>query len=504
MNSRSETVLCVDDDPLILSKLEYIISARGYGILTAPNGKSALAIIYTKKIDLVILDTRMPEMGGFELCEAIKRVEKTKNIPVLMMTEAAAKYERIKGLESGVDDFLVKPLDQTEIITKINLLIKLKELNENLNSAYGNITRMADVGASVLKTFNPLEFNLMSKVDDVVGQIIQRNNEAVERPEIIIVRILNENNIDEWYHYKCLFERLERKPLAVNIILGLPPGQDSELLCFNEDSADQMFLFFKAKVRSQNITVKNMVCYKSKTISMFALNYSRAVSAYDAAVLNSIVMQTLFLRSLSSQVKETEDAFEYTVQSLARASEASDEDTGKHIIRVGLYCAVLAKALGMPEHFINTIRVQSALHDVGKIQIPPSVLKKAGKLTPEEWADMQKHSLFGVKIIGDHPRFKMAKTLALCHHERWDGSGYPGGLSGENIPIEARIISIADQYDALRNARVYKPAFDHLKTINIILEGDERTLPKHFDPKVLKAFAEAAAKFEEIYGSLKA
>jgi len=505
MNPQNITILCVDDEQSNLSPLEYIIAARGYVVVTAMDGKSALEIIYARKIDLVILDTKMPEMNGFELCEKIKKSEKTKDIPVLMTAPLTAKYERMKGMESGVDDFVTKPFDQVEINAKIRLLLKINELNNNLNSAYDNITRMADVGATIIKKFNPIEFNLMTKLDDIVGQIIRRMSDTAERPEIVMVRIRNEQNHDEWYHYKCLFDKLERKALQLNLVLGLPPGQESQLLFYNEGvMEDQMFQFFAAKLRSQNIMVKNMVCYKSKDLSMFALNYGRQVSSYDAAVLNSLVMQTLFMRSLSTQVKETEDAFEYTVQSLARASEASDEDTGKHIVRVGLYCALVAKKLMMPEPFTNSIRVQAALHDVGKIHIPPSVLKKPGKLTDEEWAIMRSHPTYGAKIVGEHPRFKLAKSLALFHHERWDGSGYPNGASGEAIPIEGRIISIADQYDALRNARIYKPSFDHKKTFQILTEGDGRTIPQHFDPQVLKAFIELSSKFEEVYEVSKA
>ena len=163
----------------------------------------------------------------------------------------------------------------------------------------------------------------------------------------------------------------------------------------------------------------------------------------------------------------------------------------------------MAERLGMSEEFVREIRLKAQLHDVGKIHTAPNLLRKPGALSVGEVEEIRKHTIFGARIIGDHPRLRMARNIALTHHEKWDGSGYPHGLHGEQIPVEGRILAIADHYDALRNPRVYKSAFNHETTIRIITKGDGRTLPAHFDPAVLRVFVEMAARFKEVYEELR-
>ncbi|MCX7039070.1 MAG: response regulator [Spirochaetes bacterium] len=194
-----------------------------------------------------------------------------------------------------------------------------------------------------------------------------------------------------------------------------------------------------------------------------------------------------------------------TIFRLAVVSEYKDEDTGSHIRRISFYTKELASTLGMDADFTEGIFHASIMHDIGKVGIPDSILLKPGALSPEEWETMKSHTERGARILSgsDSPYLKMAEEIARSHHERWDGSGYPSGLSGESIPIAARITNIADQYDALRTRRPYKPAFSHSETVRIITEGDGRTMLRHFDPRILQCFSAHARRFEEIYEEKK-
>ncbi|HCF05313.1 MAG: cyclic di-GMP phosphodiesterase [Desulfomicrobiaceae bacterium] len=208
---------------------------------------------------------------------------------------------------------------------------------------------------------------------------------------------------------------------------------------------------------------------------------------------------------VAQRTHELERTRRQIMQRLSRAAEYKDNETGNHVMRVGEISAVLGRAMGLTEERCQMLRDCAPLHDIGKIGIPDAVLLKPGKLDPEEWAIMQRHCIYGCEILSslksrdearkhclhfdetdpdDNELLHLARILALLHHERWDGSGYPLGLKGEHIPIEARIVALVDVYDALSSERPYKPAFPEDRCLAIIAEGRGT----HFDPQVVDAF----------------
>jgi putative two-component system response regulator len=284
------------------------------------------------------------------------------------------------------------------------------------------------------------------------------------------------------------------------------PGMDGHEVCRllkGDERTSQIPILF--------VTSRNEEDDEARSLALGATDY--ITKPFSPAIVKSRVKNHMELHVyqvqleelVSQRTRQIQEAYIDTIHRLCLASEYKDKDTGAHIKRISHFTKELATRMGLGHNEAEKLFYASPMHDIGKVAIPDAILLKPGAIDAEEWQVIMGHTTIGANILrgSSSPFLQSAVDIAWCHHERWDGGGYPRGLKGEEIPLSARIMNIADQYDALRNKRPYKEAYDHVKAVRIIVFGDSRTMPDHFDPAVLTAFKEAADAFEKIFASLE-
>lgn len=342
-----KVVFLVDDEDRNLLLFEKSLASQKYRLHKFHDGQEVLDAVSDGVLpDLVVLDVMMPRVDGFTLCERLKGDPATRMIPIILVTGLEELRDKLRGLESGADDFLTKPFHPTELRARARSLLRIKTLHDELD--YRN-------------------------------------------------RLLQDDKV----HLETLVQ--ERTEELETLTIGI-------------------------------------------------------------------------------------------VGALEMANALRDTDTGLHIKRVCAYSHVLALRIGKDALFAGRIRRYASLHDVGKVGIPDSILKKEGRLSPDEYEQMKLHTVYGYELLGLAQAEEMARNIALSHHEHYDGQGYPRGLAGSEIPVEARVVALADVYDALTTRRCYKEAFSAEQAEAII--RDERG--RHFDPDVVDAMFGAIQDFNAI------
>lgn len=499
-------ILVIDDNPRNAAVIEGYLKPH-YDVLKAFSGEDCLDLIKKETVDLVILDVALPGINGYEVCRRIKSNVATKNIPVILIPALPTGQEKIRSLQSGAEDFMDRPFGMNEVVARVKSLLKIKNLYNDLERANENLVSIVSYTANILKEFNPLTFSDREFYKSLLNMILRQKPYEREKPTHVFLGKKDGGDI------KGKIFSYGSEPVECSIPENSHYGKENVInhnglgLTYSNHTEETSILKYQERFRDEikkvTGTIINFVSCTSKQKVITAFNYGRPVSLSDAHIIKGLTIHIPFFKSLSRHIKDSGEAFIHTVGALSKAAEANEDGTGRHILRLGRYSALLAERLGLPERFIHDIGTAAQMHDVGKIHVHPDILKKPGDLSTEEFETVKQHPLYGASIIGEHPKLRMARAIALTHHERWDGSGYPYGLKGDVIPVEGRIINISDQYDALRSARPHKPVYSHEKTCRIITEGDGRTMPEHFDPEVLKAFKEIAGSMGKIYSELQ-
>ncbi|HIJ87300.1 MAG TPA: response regulator [Desulfuromonadales bacterium] len=508
------SILYVEDDKAVREGMHEFLGRRFDQIFLAENGAAGLDAYRINAPDIVMTDINMPVMDGLDMIRAI--LEQNDKAAIIVTSAYNEAVYLLGAIELGVSHYLMKPLDRDKLDASlkhcIEIVQKTRTLNERENTTnafYQTINTLLDCGEKNITNAICLDSELERQLDQMIENILGCGVATTSHSPASLIMTLTHGltGQPQWLWYEMEKDRSLQKACYLDhpkLNLDAPVG--SHALFFVNDGEplpdDPLLRLFVEHFDRHGKKLRNLIWYRNGSRIIFALDYPAPVTAGDAVVIKNLAMQIRFLDTISAEHHQTEEAFLYTITSLARAAEVNDEDTGNHILRVGQYCAAICRQIGYPDTMAKIIEQQSRLHDVGKIHISAEILKKPGKLADDEMSLMREHPVLGARIIGMHPRLEIARSIALHHHEHWDGSGYPYGLRGTAIPLDARIVAIADTYDALRNRRSYKPPFDHDTARRIIVEGDGRSNPSHFAPDILAIFKKNGEELDEIYERL--
>ncbi|MCX7870917.1 MAG: HD domain-containing protein [bacterium] len=363
---------------------------------------------------------------------------------------------------------------ETKQLILNNLNITIQTENKNLLENIENILKKPEI------------LQLISKIN----QTIEKNNNIQNLENI-------KNNISV---NKIILKELSNKTIIKDNTFILSDSIFSSNLTQTIvgiiEKEELQSEFFKNLI-SQDTLFDFIICYTKEDINSlyyqifsFFYNLSFSLRNNQQQYIEKLIKDIINLKI------ENEELLDEIIYRLSLAAEYKDEYTGTHIKRISMYCNLIAKELKLDKDFIKKITLASPLHDVGKIGIPDNILLKPGKLTKEEFEIMKTHTLIGAKILDNSKQdlIKFAKEIALYHHEKYNGNGYPYNLKGEEIPLSARIVAIADVFDALTSKRPYKDPYPIPDTINII----KQEANQHFDPEITNIFLKNIKEIVEI------
>ncbi len=463
---------------------------------------------YVDKLNPVAIIVDLDDYEYY-IYKSIIMAERDNYIPVL------AIHSKDRSIMSNTDAAMEYYMHKSDIGTNITGLIKIfadfRFKYTDIKQSYTISDLINSQTDSLLKKLIGNELRHCDSIEHLIRCVFMNNIQDVNKPRHILIAGMVDDEADlDIYDLgggtmvkysesidSSDFEKLFNigKELENAFYTNFPNQDCPELKSFKG--------VFSFKMEDSLKSIRNITGYITTDTAIFGLNYDEDVSLFDAGIVKELCINYNLIQNIYKQMNKVNSAFIYTVNALSRASEVNDDDTGMHIKRVNAYSRLIAENLGLGSKYSDTIAFSAQMHDVGKLSVPKEILTKPSKLTADEFSIMKSHTLLGARIIGDSPQLAMASEIAISHHEKFDGSGYPFNKAGEEIPLSGRIVAMADIYDALRTERVYKPAYEHKKAFDIITKGDGRVMPQHFDPQILEIFKLRHKEFCDIYEDIK-
>jgi response regulator RpfG family c-di-GMP phosphodiesterase len=488
LHDEAPRVLVVDDEKVIREILSDFLTMEGYVVRTVEDGAAALRELKLRPYDLVISDLKMPHMGGIELLESIS----VNNIKVLtvIMTGFGTVETAIEAMKKGAYDYILKPFKVEEVVHVVQRGLdrqRLQAENIRLREAL-SLYRVSEAVATSLDLDHILEVILSATLEETGADMVTLHlkNPTSGRMEEYARRVHHQAesvamgaiDVDEL----AAFHRSDRPLLAHGI-------KASRFFARAADGK-KLVSFASVPLKHGDRTLGFLNAYSYTRGKKFdegqrkllvILGSRAAISIENARLYEDILCKN---RDLHKANLSLEENFRQTIVGFAHALDESDRYTRGHSERVAHYASLIAKGMTLADDQIDTIRQAALMHDIGKIGIRHEKLNKPGKLTPEEVAMFRTHPAKGKRILEPIPFMQNLIPGCWCHHESWDGGGYPQGLMADSIPLIGRVVAVADAYDAMTSDRAYRKALPHEVAINEL----ERCSGAQFDPVVVECF----------------
>ena len=489
--AESARILVVDDEKVIREILAEFLTLEGYVVRSVEDGEKALTELRTRPYDLVISDLKMPQMGGIELLENISA--KNLNVLTVIMTGFGTVETAIEAMKKGAYDYILKPFKVEEVIHVVQRGLYRQQLqaeNIRLREAL-TIYKVSEAISMSHDVDHILDVILRAAIDEADADVatLHMRDARTGRYDERVKKVNDAHDVAlpsflPAPQFPLLLEQFaQAQPVVAH---GLRAARYFSEMANHEHLVS--FASVPLQVGGTVIGVLNVFSFtRGKKFDeghrkMLSVLASRAATAIDNARLYEDLHRTN--DDLRKANLSLEDNFQQTVAGFAQALEESDLYTRGHSERVAMYAEIIARGLTLPDDEIRRVVQAGVMHDIGKIGIRYDMLNKPGKLTPEEVRVFRTHPEKGKRILDPVPCLHGLIDGCWCHHEWWDGGGYPRGLSGHQIPLVGRVVAIADAYDAMTSDRAYRRALPH----QVAVDEVQRCAGTQFDPELSDLF----------------
>lgn len=472
----SEKILIIDDEDSIRQLCSAVLTSNDYLVRSASNGIEALKMVGSEPFDLILTDIKMPGMNGLQLIISIRGVD--AEIPIVVITGHGTVETAIESLKLGVQGFLMKPFT-------------IKELKDSVHDAFTKSRLMKEnIRLRALMPLFETTKMLMTQIDldqllDTIVDTAMKDTRADRGSLMLLDEKRGELRIAASYGLTPELIGSSREKIGEGIS-GWVAEKGKPLLISNDSSLDPAL---SESMRDGGITSALCVplIIKEKVIGVLNLSKTKAEGQFtnaDQEMLSVLCGQAAIAIENARLYMRLEDSYLSTIIALSAAVEARDSYTVGHMHHISEYSTAIAKELGLSNEEIADIRIAGLLHDLGKIGIPDNILLKPGKLSKAEYDIMKSHPTVGVRIIESIESLKNSSVIIGSHQEQYDGTGYPKGQKGAEIPLGARILAVADAFDAMTTTRPYRKALSYKEAFEEI----KRCSGTQFDPEVVKHF----------------